>query len=58
MHTGDSFLGVKRPGCEADLSPPYIVLSLRMKGAMSPFPLHVFMVCVGETLPIHHGDKK
>jgi hypothetical protein len=55
VHTGGSFLGVKWPGCEADLS---LVVRLRMKGAISPFPVHVFMACVSETLSLPFSNRK
>jgi hypothetical protein len=29
-----------------------------MKGAISPFPLHAFMACMGETLPLPFSNRK
>lgn len=48
MGTGSSFLGLKRPACEANhLSPA----SLRMSGAMSP-PPYTFVSPTGQLLSL------
>jgi hypothetical protein len=43
--------GIKRPGREADFSPPSMP-TLRMSGAMFPLTLYVFMTRAGINLPL------
>jgi len=51
MHTGGSFLGVKWPGCETDLSPPYSG-EVENERSYVPIPPNVFMACVGENFTL------